>query len=319
MTPNVSVIVRCYNEEKHIGRLLSGIIAQSRVDTEIILVDSGSDDATIAIASNYPVKIVKINPEDFSFGYSLNKGCEEAAGELLVFASAHVYPVYHDWLDRLLQPFKNQKIALSYGKQRGNSQTKYSEQQVFHKWFPDKSCMNQDSPFCNNANAAIRRVIWEKEKYNESLTGLEDLDWAKRIMGSGYEISYVAEAEVIHVHEESMKGIFNRYRREAIALRHIYPEEYLTLWDVVKLTSTNIFHDFIHARRERVLLKNVINIPVFRLMQFAGGYRGGRENEIISSRLKETFYYPRGVHHSPSTENMENNRIDYSIIIKPDD
>jgi glycosyltransferase involved in cell wall biosynthesis len=319
VSPKASIIIRCCNEEKHIGRLLSGIFSQNRNDIEILLVDSGSDDATLAIASHYPVKIVRIKPEDFSFGYSLNQGCKKSSGEFLVFASAHVYPLYRDWIDRLLQPFKNEKVALTYGKQRGNSDTKYSEQQIFYKWFPESSNIKQNSPFCNNANTAIRRCVWEKEKYNEDLTGLEDLDWAKRIMESGYDISYVAEAEVIHVHDEPMIGIFNRYRREAIALRNIYPDEYLTVWDVIKLTSANIFNDYVHASRERVLLKNMINIPVFRFLQFIGGYWGGRKSELVSGQLKEAFYYPRGVHHRTSSVNMEKNQIDYSTINNQDD
>ena len=44
-----SIIVRCYNEEAHIGRLLSGIMQQATDDFEIIVVDSGSTDATLEI------------------------------------------------------------------------------------------------------------------------------------------------------------------------------------------------------------------------------------------------------------------------------
>ena len=59
---------------------------------EIIIVDSGSTDATLSIASRYPVKILSIKPEEFSFGHSLNLGCAEASREFIVIASAHVYP-----------------------------------------------------------------------------------------------------------------------------------------------------------------------------------------------------------------------------------
>lgn len=36
-----SIVIRCYNEEEHIGRLLSGIMQQTLRDVEIILVDRG--------------------------------------------------------------------------------------------------------------------------------------------------------------------------------------------------------------------------------------------------------------------------------------
>jgi len=175
-----SIIIRCYNEEEHIGRLLTGIMEQTIKNVEIILVDSGSTDATLAISSRFPVKIVSIKPEDFSFGRSLNIGCQHATGEFIAIASAHVYPVYKDWLEKMLQPFVDNQIGLAYGKQRGNEITKYTEHQIFAKWFSEISDLNQTHPFCNNANAAIRRDLWSQIPYDESLTGLEDLDWSKK-------------------------------------------------------------------------------------------------------------------------------------------
>ncbi len=67
----VSIVIRCYNEEEHIGRLLSGIMQETLRDVEIILVDSGSTDATLATAARYPVRILSIEPEQVSFGRSL--------------------------------------------------------------------------------------------------------------------------------------------------------------------------------------------------------------------------------------------------------
>ncbi|MFZ3070111.1 MAG: glycosyltransferase, partial [Anaerolineaceae bacterium] len=90
--PVCSIIIRSYNEEKHIGRLLEGITHQSIQEVEVILVDSGSTDATIAIASSYPVSLMNISPQDFTFGRSINLGVQHAHADLVVFASAHVYP-----------------------------------------------------------------------------------------------------------------------------------------------------------------------------------------------------------------------------------
>jgi glycosyltransferase involved in cell wall biosynthesis len=54
----VSIVIRSYNEEEHIERLLSGITRQSIKDLEIIIVDSRSTDATLSIASRYPERIL---------------------------------------------------------------------------------------------------------------------------------------------------------------------------------------------------------------------------------------------------------------------
>ena len=123
----VSIIIRCFNEEKHIGKLLEGIHQQiTDHDIETIVVDSGSTDNTVSIAQEYKAKIISISPDDFSFGYALNVGCEEATGDFLLFASAHVYPVYKTWVQEMAKPLLNKRVALSYGRQIGNELTKYS-------------------------------------------------------------------------------------------------------------------------------------------------------------------------------------------------
>lgn len=291
----VSVVIRCYNEQDHIGRLLNGILQQTVEDVEILVVDSGSTDATLSIAARYPVHILAIRPEEFSFGRSLNVGCQAARGEFIVIASAHVYPVFKDWLEQLLLPLANPHVALVYGKQRGNEVTRYSEHQVFARWFPDQSNPRQAHPFCNNANAAIRRELWTQFPYDETLTGLEDIDWAKRVMMGGYHIAYAAEAAVIHLHHEPPHRIYNRYRREAMALKRMFPSEQFGLWDFLRLCAANVVGDYYHAWHDRVLWRNLSSICISRLMQFWGTYRGFAQHGPATSQLKQTFYYPNSL------------------------
>jgi glycosyltransferase involved in cell wall biosynthesis len=307
-----SIVIRCYNEEQHIGRLLSGIFEQTVKDVEVILVDSGSTDATLSIASRYPVTIAFIAPEEFSFGRSLNLGCARATGEFIVIASAHIYPLYKDWLEKLLEPFRIPEVVLVYGKQRGNENTKYSEHQIYKKWFPDVSTNLQKHPFCNNANAAIRRSIWEHMPYNDELTGLEDLDWAKRVTELGKKIAYSIEAEIVHVHNETPLTIYNRYKREAMAFKRIYPHERFHIWDFFKLFAANVIIDYYHSCRDRMLFKNIAGIPMYRLMQFWGTYRGYAKHGFISQQLRNHFYYPNGLSIKPVDRNIEKERlIDY--------
>src|SRR3972149_9388747 len=67
MRPRCSIVVRAFNEEQHIGKLLTGISQQSLKELEVIVVDSGSTDATVAIASHYPTPLLSIAPEAFTF------------------------------------------------------------------------------------------------------------------------------------------------------------------------------------------------------------------------------------------------------------
>ncbi len=289
-----SIIIRAYNEEKHIGRLLEEIRKQkASFEYELILVDSGSTDNTIAIALNFGVKVVSITPDKFSFGYSLNRGLEVSGGEFCVFISAHSYPADEFWLDNLISPFDDQTIALVFGKQRGDHTTRFSEHQIFARWFPDGGGGKQDSPFCNNANAAIRKSVWKQFQYNELLTGLEDIDWTKGAISRGYAVCYASDAVVIHLHNENALQIFRRYEREAIAMKAIYPEESFSLLDFIKLAVLNALSDYIHALHDGTFFKNILGIPAMRFPQFWGTYKGYNYKKPISNELRQKFYYPR--------------------------
>lgn len=299
MAPICSIVIRAYNEANHISRLLDGISQQTISNIEIVLVDSGSTDHTVAVASRYPVQVVHIKPEEFTFGRSLNHGISHTESEFTVIASAHVYPVYPDWLEHLLAPFSDPTVALVYGRQSGDQSSKFSEQQVFARWYPEKSNNHQKHPFCNNANAAIRRTLWEQRPYDESLSGLEDLDWANWSLDQGYNIAYTAEGEVVHVHNETPGEVYNRYRREAMAFKRIYPQERFGRMDFIRLVSSNIASDLWHAARQGVLRKNLCGIFQFRWMQLLGTYRGYRQSGPLTWQLRQTFYYPQGILSAP--------------------
>ena len=289
-----SVVIRCFNEERHIGRLLTGILQQTQVPDQIVVVDSGSTDATLAIATRFPVEVHTVDPETFSFGRSLNIGLRAATGEIVVIASAHVYPLYDTWLEELTAPLEDPRVALTYGRQEGDERTKYSERRVMARWFAAHSVAHQDHPFANNANAAIRRSVWKVQPYDEELTGLEDLDWAKRAMERGHSIAYVATAPVVHAHDESWSQVVNRYRREAIGHKRIYHDQDMSAFAAVRLAAANIASDYVHALREKALAGNLLSIPAFRTAQFLGTYRGFGQRGETPAVLRRHFYYPHG-------------------------
>ncbi len=216
--PETSIIIRTYNEEKHIANLLRAIGTQDYKDYEIIIVDSGSTDKTLEIAQAFPVNIIKIENRDFTFGYALNIGCKASRGKHLVFASAHVVPVDDSWLSSLVAPFKDERVAMTYGRHMGNDQSKFSEKRDLQRIFGNSPFQSKVFiSYANNANAAIRKELWKERQFDEYLFGLEDIDWAKHVLEKGYVIHYEPKAAVYHIHTEKWHQVFNRYRREAIA------------------------------------------------------------------------------------------------------
>ena len=290
----VSIVVRALNEAEHLPALFTGLLRQSRRADEVVLVDSGSTDDTVAIAEAHGARIVHIEPSEFSFGRSLNRGCAEATGDVLVFVSAHVYPVDEHWLANLLEPFDDDDVALVYGRQTGDHRSKFSEVQLMRQWFPNESDHDQRIPFCNNANCSIRRSWWEALPYDETLTGLEDLDWAQRALDKGGRIVYRADATIAHIHEETFARTRNRYRREAIAHRRIFNDQHLGALESLGLFLANVGRDYAAAIPRRRLRGNLVAIPMFRAAQHLGAWEGFRTRGEITADLRRRFYYPKG-------------------------
>ncbi len=291
-----SIIIRTYNEAKHLRELLDGIASQTlpAEAIEVVLVDSGSADDTLRIADEHAlgVVVVHIRKEDFSFGRSLNLGCEHARGKALVLVSGHCIPASAEWLERLIEPIETGRAAYTYGRQLGNGESRFSECQLFSKYFPETTTVPQDGFFCNNANAALCREAWDELRFDEDLTGLEDMELAKRLVERGGMVGYVAEAPVYHLHDETWHKVRLRYQREAIALQAIMPQVHVTATDFLRYFFSALMLDCGAALEQRCLTRRFGEIFMFRLMQYWGTYRGNHEHRKLSHAAKEAYFYP---------------------------
>lgn len=290
-----SVIIRTLNEARWLPELLDAVARQNLggLEVETVIVDSGSTDETLAIAARHGCRVTHIRKEDFTFGRSLNLGCEAARGKCLIFISGHCIPVGDRWLANLLHPLQEGAAEYVYGRQEGFGPTKYSERQLFKKYYPEVSKIPQSDIFCNNANAALLKDVWSKFQFDESLTGLEDMDLAKRISAAGYRIGYVADASVHHIHDETWSKVKVRYEREAIALQFIRPEFHISFIDFVRYFAAGVYLDWIEASKDRAFSRYAIEVVLFRFMQYFGTYRGNNEHRQISSQRKDAYFYPR--------------------------
>ena len=292
-----SIIIRALNEAKWLGHLLDACKKQDLpdgVEMELILVDSGSTDATVSIAQRHGCRILHISKADFTFGRSLNVGCDGASGDILVFISAHCIPSSPAWLAELIAPLRDGRCDYVYGGQHGlDGVTRFSEEQVFAHYFPPQSDLQQQGFFCNNANAAITRKAWAAFRFDEDVTGLEDMVLAKAIAAGGGRIGYVAEASVTHIHEESYRQVRRRFFREALVMRDIMPEVHFNFFDMVRCFSAGVTHDLVAAAHERAFWKEMPGIFAYRFAQYWGTYRGHNEHRALSKLQKQSYYYPR--------------------------
>jgi len=93
--PLLSYIVLSYNYERYIGKTLQSILDQTVQDFEIVVVDDGSTDGSVAVVSAMQDSRIRlfVNEKNIGGAASYNRAVQEARGEWLINLDAD------DWID----------------------------------------------------------------------------------------------------------------------------------------------------------------------------------------------------------------------------
>lgn len=109
--PHFSVVIPCKNEEKLIARCLRAVCSQDTKNTyEVLLVDGGSTDRTIARAKQYPVTIVKQRGTGKVNG--LQTGILRATGDIVCITEADCIVSRH-WLSTIDRAFDTEPNTIA--------------------------------------------------------------------------------------------------------------------------------------------------------------------------------------------------------------
>ncbi len=216
-----SVVIPTKNGEAWLDKCLEAVRSQQGVGImEVLLVDSGSSDRTLEIAEKYAVRIETIRPEEFHHARTRNYAASLAKGKYLVFLSQDAIPSSPGWLAALLRNFSDSDVAAVYGRQVPASGSTKERHDVLDTMYGSERCVKEASSRArlgyryyhfSDANAAVRRDVWESIRFPEELIVFEDLGLAKKILDAGWKIVYEPDATVIHSHNHTTLQLFQRY------------------------------------------------------------------------------------------------------------
>jgi rhamnosyltransferase len=230
-TATPSVVVRARNKEQTIERALRGLRSQT-VETEVILVDSGSTDRTVEIARRYCDQVISIPAEAFTYGGALNLGAEHASGEVVFALSAHCVPTNSQWVEVSLDAYRDDDVAGTWGPPTRPDGTPLDDPAKYKL-----GDLGSDATwgFSNHASS-WRKEVWEQFPFDEKLMACEDKEWMWRVLSAGFSL-YADPRLVVassHRREAGLRPLYKRVHREHFVLVGMLGYPRLTLPGLVQ-------------------------------------------------------------------------------------
>jgi GT2 family glycosyltransferase len=204
----LSVIIPIYNVEDTIKDSLNSLSEQSRdrKDYEIILVDDGSKDRSVEIASKFDCKIIRQNKEGPAS--ARNRGAKAAKGGILLFIDADCIADSH-WIEEMVRPFLEDKdIAGVQGVYKTRQEgliERFIQAEIEERYQLMKRRPFID--FIGTYSAAYRKDIFLKNgMFDESFIRAsgEDTDFSFRLSKNGYKMVMNQKAFVYHRHPKTI-------------------------------------------------------------------------------------------------------------------
>jgi glycosyltransferase involved in cell wall biosynthesis len=189
-----SVIIRTRNDHRSLKGTLERVFEQQPAPLEVIVVDAGSTDRTLAIADTSDALVLTLSPEDWGCARALNRAARVARGDVLVLLSAHCRPVGDDWLGRLLSHFDDPTVAAAWGPALGPGEATSSGPPTWQ--LPGSYTRATWAHGLSGDNGAVRASLWQRQPFDERYPALEDKQWAQVMMGRGFRTVHDPAATV---------------------------------------------------------------------------------------------------------------------------
>jgi rhamnosyltransferase len=231
-----SMIILTKNGEKYLRSLLDALYCQKGIgQAEVIVIDSGSSDGTLAIVKDFPsVRLVEIPPSEFGHGKTRNLGARLARGEFLIYLPQDATPIGSDWLGRLLRSFGDPVVVGVYGRQVARVDASPMEafflSRTYHS-HPEKRILEKGEAvsltrcFFSTVGGAVRASTWAVHPFREDIIMSEDQAWASDVMRAGYAVAYEPEGAVWHSHQYGIVDIFRRNFDSGYSILQIFHGE----------------------------------------------------------------------------------------------
>ncbi len=270
----VTLYIPCFNAEKTLARCLDSVKAQTYPIDEIIVVDDGSEDRTVAIAHSSGVRVIR-QGRNLGLGAARNRAAKEARNEFVAALDADCV-AQPDWLERLMKHFEDKAVMGACGKLVEKNQATLADAwRTVHMpqhWGEGKIT---NPHFLFGADHVYRkRALLEIGFFDERhRTNFEDVDMGIRLARAGKKSIYDPSAIAQHLKTDTPISAVRAYY---CWYSPNYPEpstwrNLVHRWRIYWGDLGNMLRKDLQARRYAFLSMNVL-LWLYRLCYDANNY-----------------------------------------------
>ena len=222
MKKTVDVIIPVYRPGSEFYELLEKLSHQSYGVQKIILMNTGDAPWKTEVEEKYPLcEVYLLKKEDFDHGGTRHEGSTYSDADYMLFMTQDAMPKDAYLVEHLVKAFEEDpEIKAAYARQLPNDNCREIEKYTRSFNYPQESkvksmadldVMGIKTFFCSNVCAMYEKATYEKlGGFIRRTIFNEDMIYAGGLIQKGYQIAYVAEAEVVHSHNYNALEQFHR-------------------------------------------------------------------------------------------------------------
>jgi glycosyltransferase involved in cell wall biosynthesis len=215
VSPEISVIIPVYNDEKYLGKCLKSIFDSDYENFEVIVVNDGSTDNSLFQAHNFPCRIVNLK-NNLGVANARNEGANAAHGDLLIFFDSDAV-IEKDTISNFKKVHDNPNIMISCCSVYPESLSRgFTPDLLAMTWHYYYKLIGKQSSFIPTMGFSIyKKVFNEIGQFNKVFksAGGEEFEIGMVAIQKGYNL-YVEQSFCIHHHFQRFwprcKSLFRR-------------------------------------------------------------------------------------------------------------
>lgn len=217
----IDIIIPAYKPDDSFQALVKRLMQQNIPPHHIFILQTIEQEGEHLIRpEDECISVHPVLKQDFDHGATRHYGASLSQGDYLLYMTQDAMPADDKLLEKLLEPFGDERTAISYGRQLAREGADLLEQLARRHNYPERDQVKTADDlerlgiktyFCSDVCAMYRREVYEElGGFVHPTIFNEDMIMAASAIHAGYQVAYCAGARVFHSHSYTCMQQFHR-------------------------------------------------------------------------------------------------------------